>query len=125
MRSHPGIGRVIAVNVAPETGPRAHSDYGSAVSGWRALRSSIGRRRSPYPSLAGVLMGTMVVSSLRDHPTLDTADGRDLAVDIDVKGVSMLAFDRVKPVAESGYEAARPIIESWLAHRPLPTGPVT
>lgn len=118
MREHPGIGTIIAVNVAPEAGPHARLDFGTSVSGWRALRSSLGRRRSPYPSLTGVLLRTMIVGSVRDRPQLDDERGNDLRIDIDLKGVNLLAFDRVRPVAEAGYAAARPVLEAWLdAHR--------
>ncbi len=116
MRAHPGIGTVMAVNVASATGPRARTDYGMSISGWQALRSRFGRQRSPYPSLAGVLMRTMIVGSLRDQPHGDDESG-DLFLEIECKGVNMLAFDKVEPVAKIGYETARPIIEQWLATR--------
>jgi predicted acylesterase/phospholipase RssA len=42
MRSDGGIGTVIAVDVAPPRGPRARSDYGLSVSGFRASRRRCG-----------------------------------------------------------------------------------
>ena len=115
MRDHVGIGTVIAVNAAPAKGPRARVDYGPSVSGWRALWSSLSRRRSPYPSLSAVLLRTMIVGSLRDQPAMDDPSRDDLCIEIDVKGVSLLAFEQVKPVAEAGYVIARPVLDAWLA----------
>ena len=61
-------------------------------------------------------MRTMIVGSLRDQPGCKPQSD-ELFIDIDCKGVNLLAFERVEPVARMGYEAAKPALESWLATR--------
>ncbi len=55
-------------------------------------------------------MRTMIVGSLRDQPHGDDETG-DLFLEIECKGVNMLAFDRAEPVSRIGYETSKPIIE--------------
>ncbi len=106
-------GTVIAVDLAPPLGPRAKSDFGLAVSGWRVLLSRARGRRGPaYPGLAAVLLRSMITgsSALRDAKIADT----DLYLDLDLRGVGMLDFDAVEPVVEAGYAAAKTRLGVWL-----------
>ena len=62
-----------------------------------------------------VLMRTMVAGSVRDRDRM-LADGTvDWYLDLDLRGVQLLDFERVAEVAERGYELARPRIEALLA----------
>lgn len=112
MRAHPGIGRLIAVDVALNAGATPFADYGSSVSGWRALRARLDRRGAAYPSLADVLMRTMVVGSSREHAATPSGPD-DLRIEIPLEGIGLLDFKRVGPVAQAGYEVARPMLERW------------
>ena len=42
MRATGMVDRVIAVDLSPPVGPRAHEDFGLSVSGWKALRAQFG-----------------------------------------------------------------------------------
>jgi len=108
-------GRVIAVDVAPPRGPGARGDYGLAVSGWAALRSNIGSGRSDYPRISAVLLRSMITASMRERDGQVAAELADCYLDLDMRGVSMLAFDDPSGVAQRGYDAALPAIEAWLA----------
>ena len=46
MRDDSTIGTIIAVDVAPDQGPRARADFGMSVSGFRALGASLKRSKS-------------------------------------------------------------------------------
>jgi predicted acylesterase/phospholipase RssA/CRP-like cAMP-binding protein len=108
---------IIAVDVAPPVGPRAKADYGLSVSGWEALRSSLGRGRSSFPGITAVLMRSMLVGSMRDRNRLIAEAPVDLHLQLDLRGVGLLEFDTVQPVATQGYELAKPLIEAWLEER--------
>ena len=114
MRADNAVAHVVAVEVAPPDGPRARTDFGLSVSGWRALARSLGPGRSPYPGVASVLMRTMIVASMRDRNELLSQHDVDLHLGLELKGVGLLAFEQVRSVADAGYEAAMPRIEAWL-----------
>ena len=109
-------GNVIAVDVAPRSGPAARSDFGLSVSGWTALRSSFGRKRRTYPGITAVLMRSLIAGSQRHRDEVLAEGLVDCYLDLDLRGVSMLAFDRVTEVARRGYDAAMPRLEAWLAN---------
>jgi predicted acylesterase/phospholipase RssA len=123
MRRRAGIGTVIAVDVAPPVGPRARADYGLSVSGWKALRSSLGRRRSVYPPISAVLMRSMILGSMRERDRLVAAGLADLYLDLDLRGIGLLDFARVRSTAQAGYEAALPRIEEWWERESPVAGP--
>jgi hypothetical protein len=108
---------VIGVDVSPAVGPRARADHGLSVSGWRALRAQLGRGRSSYTGISAVLMRTMVVGSMRERESHVRNGVMDLHLhfDADLRGVGLLDFDTVAPVADAGYQAALPRLEEWLA----------
>jgi predicted acylesterase/phospholipase RssA/CRP-like cAMP-binding protein len=111
MRDDPMIGTVISVNVTSPAGPRARVDFGHSVSGWRAVSAALGRRRSPYPKLSSVLLRTMIIGSLRGQESQPGPN--DLSLEIDLKGVGLLAFESVSPVSRAGYEASLAPIGAW------------
>jgi predicted acylesterase/phospholipase RssA len=111
------IKRLIAVDLSPPVGPRARTDFGLSVSGWKALRGRIGPHRSPFPGLIATLMRAMVTGSIRDRDQM-LADGTvDCHLALDLRGVELLEFDRVAEIADRGYAAARTRIQSWLAEQ--------
>jgi predicted acylesterase/phospholipase RssA len=107
-------GKVVVVDVAPPRGPGAHGDYGLSVSGWQALRSNFGSGRSPYPKISAVLMRSMITASMRERDRQVLGGLADCYLDLDIRGVSMLAFDDPSGVAQRGYEAAMPALETWM-----------
>lgn len=111
------IGTVIAVDVAPALGPRARSDFGLSVSGWTALRSRVGKGKPEYPGITSILLRSLMVASARDRNRIARTGDIDLLLDLDLRGVGLLEFDRVAEVAAAGYEAAIPRFEQWLMAR--------
>jgi predicted acylesterase/phospholipase RssA/CRP-like cAMP-binding protein len=114
MRGDGMIDTVIAIDVAPERGPRAKADYGLSVSGLTALMATV-RRRSTYPSVAAVLLRSMLAGSVHNQKEALRGDAVDLLVQLDLPGVSLLDFERVAEVAEAGYQAARETVAQWAA----------
>lgn len=118
MRRDGRIDTVIAVDVAPERGPRAKADYGLSVSGVRALVASA-RRKSEYPSVTAVLLRSMLAGSVSNQKTaLRGADAVDLLLDLDCPGVGLLDFERVAEVADIGYHSSLEAIRAWATTRP-------
>lgn len=108
---------IIAVDVAPPTGPRATGDYGLSVSGWQALRASVRKGRSEFPGITAVLMRSVIVGSIAQRDQALEAAEVDLLLELHIRGVGLLEFEKVDPVVEQGIELARPEIEAWLARR--------
>lgn len=118
MRGEVEEGQVIAVDVAPPVGPRAKGDMGLSVSGWEALRGRSGKGKAKYPGITAMLMRTMITGSVREQSRMLDAGMVDLHLDLDLRGISLLDFERVRQVADAGYEAAMPRLEEWLSTRP-------
>jgi predicted acylesterase/phospholipase RssA/CRP-like cAMP-binding protein len=112
-------GTVIAVDVAPPRGPGAKSDFTPAISGWGQLAGRVvpGRRPVKVPGIVVTLLGSTIVSAMRDRNTLVRAGLADLYLDLDLRGHGLLDFDDASAIAETGYEAAKPRIDAWLADR--------
>ncbi len=117
MRKRNPTGTVIAVDVAPPTGPRAKGDPGLSVSGWQALLAKARRGKTEYPGIAAMLLRTMITASVRERQRTIERGDVDLYLDLDLRGISLLDFENVRPVAESGYEVAMPRLEAWLAEQ--------
>jgi predicted acylesterase/phospholipase RssA len=112
-------GQVVASDVAPPRGPGAHGDYGLSVSGWQALRSRMSSGRSAYPRISSVLMRSMISASMLTRDTQVNQGLADCYIKLDIRGISMLDFDKASSAARRGYEAAMPILEEWLESRPV------
>jgi predicted acylesterase/phospholipase RssA len=113
MRQDRRIDTVIAVDVSPSRGPRATSDYGTSVSGFRALAGSMRRGGFGYPSVAAVLLRSMLVGSVHNQRASLTPDAVDLMINLDLRGVSLLDFKRVAEVAALGYDASVATVADW------------
>jgi predicted acylesterase/phospholipase RssA len=117
MRSDAEAGTVVAVDVAPPSGPRARRDIALSVSGWEALRAMAGRGGPTYPGITALLMRTMIAGSIRERSRMLERGDADLYLDLDLRGVSLLDFEKVPSTVAAGYEAAMPRLEAWLAER--------
>ena len=62
-------------------------------------------------------MRTLITASLNKRERVLRDGIIDFYLDLDLRGVSLLEFDRVRPVADAGYEAAMPRLEAWLEAR--------
>jgi hypothetical protein len=116
MRETLPFGTVIAVDVAPPVGPRSKGDFGMSVSGWKALISKARMARGPaFPGIVAILLrSTIAGSSAQLESKIPHAD---LYLDLDLRGIPMLEFEKVRPVIQAGYEAALPRIAAWLEGR--------
>lgn len=56
----------------------------------------------------------MITGSARERDRNIDAGVIDLYLDLDMRGISLLDFDKAAKVAKAGYEAAAPRIEAWL-----------
>ena len=117
MRGDVEDGTVIAVNVAPPTGPRAKGDTALSVSGWKALRSRVAGAKPAYPGITAMLMRTIIAGSVREQSRMLDRGDVDLYLDLDLRGVSLLDFENARPVVQAGYDAAMPQLEAWLEQR--------
>jgi predicted acylesterase/phospholipase RssA len=117
VRAATATGTVVAVDVTPAEGPRAHADFGMSVSGARVAAARLLRRRHPAPGISRVLLRSMSLGAMRDRDRHQRSGKADLFLDLDLRGVDMLDFGAVAEVANRGYEAAAPRIERWLCER--------
>ncbi len=115
MRATGAVHRLIAVDLSPSVGPRAREDFGHAVSGWKALRAQLGPGQSRFPGLMSILMRSLVAGSVRDRDRFIDDGTVDWYLDLDLRGVGLLDFERVEEIATRGHEAAKPRIEAFLA----------
>ncbi len=118
MREDSTIGTVIAVDVAPQRGPWARTDFGHYVSGIRALRSTVRRSASDYPSVSSVLLRSMLTGAVHNQQR-SLRDGMvDLLLQLDLPGVGLLEFERVREVAQIGYDDSVERIREWAVTQP-------
>jgi len=113
MRLDSTIGTVIAIDVAPQQGPRARADFGTSVSGFRALRATVGRAKSDYPSVSSVLLRSMLTGAVHNQERTLRDGVIDLLVQMHLPGVGLLDFDRVREVAGVGYHDSLESIGDW------------
>ena len=62
-----------------------------------------------------ILMRSLVAGSVRDRDRFIDDGTVDWYLDLDLRGVGLLDFERVEEIADAGYEAAKPRIEAFLA----------
>lgn len=118
MRDDPTIDTVIAIDVAPQLGPRARSDFGHSVSGFRALRATVGRAPSGYPSVSSVLLRSMLTGAVHNQHRALREGVVDLMLQLHLSGVGLLEFERVREVAQVGYDDSIGQIAEWTPTQP-------
>jgi hypothetical protein len=59
-------------------------------------------------------MRSMITASMRERDRQVLGGLADCYLDLDIRGVSMLAFDDPSGVARRGYDAAMPALETWM-----------
>jgi predicted acylesterase/phospholipase RssA len=116
MRDIDPSGPVIAVDVLPPQGPRARSDFGLSVSGWRLALSQIlpGKSSLRVPTLGNTIMRSMFVGSEGARAEMLREGLADLYLSINASGIGLLEFDAVEKVARIGYEASIEPLREWL-----------
>ena len=117
MRDDSTVETIIAVDVAPDQGPRARSDFGLSVSGFKALGASVRKGKSDYPSLTSVLLRSMLTGAVRDQKASMKDGSIDLLLTMHLPGVGLLDFERAPDVASVGYDSAAPDVQAWVETR--------
>ena len=119
MREQNPTGTVIAVDVAPPRGPSAKAEATPVVSGWSQIAGKVvpGRRAARVPGIVVTLLGSTIVSAMRDRHEHVANGLADLYLDLDLRGHGLLDFEAVAAIAAAGEEAALPRIEAWLTER--------
>jgi predicted acylesterase/phospholipase RssA len=117
MRDDSTIGTIIAVDVAPDQGPRARADYGMSVSGFKALGASLKRTKSDYPSVTSILLRSMLTGAVRNQQASMQDGSVDLLLSMHLPGIGLLEFDRSREVADAGYAASVQTVGDWAAAR--------
>jgi predicted acylesterase/phospholipase RssA/CRP-like cAMP-binding protein len=117
-------GVMLAIDVAPPRGPAARSDYGTSVSGWRLLADRFlpGRRAAPVPGIGVTLLQSQVVGASRARQRMLELGLADFYLNIHVKGVGMLAFDKVDRAERVGYEESFAPLRDWASSSGLLDG---
>ena len=117
MRSKNPFGRVIAVDVVAPSGPKAKEDYGLSVSGWKlaAERALPGRRPTRVPGIAATILRSMVVGAGMARSKMLEEGLADLYLNIHVRGVGLLEFERIDEVERMGYDQTIEPLRAWLA----------
>ena len=118
MRDNSTVETIIAVDVAPDQGPRARADFGMSVSGFQALGASLRPSKSIYPSLTSVLLRSMLTGAVRSQKASMVDGSIDLLLALHLPGIGLLDFEHCREVADAGYAAAKPAIDDWVATRP-------
>ncbi len=116
MRELNPTGPVIAVDVVPRRGPRARSDYGLALSGWRLALNRINpwQKTVQVPHIAETIMNAMTVGSKSARQQLLRDEYADLYLNIKAPGISMLQFDTVDKAERIGYEQSIEPLRKWI-----------
>ncbi len=110
-RRNPG-GTVVAVDVAPSSGPGARSDFGLSVSGSRAFLAR--RRGAGPPRLLTTMTRSTLVASARERNRVVEEGLADVYLDVDAGSVGMLDFGKGAGVAIDAAERVRPVLAEWL-----------
>jgi len=117
MRADPSISTVIAVDVAPKYGPGTSEDYGPYLSGWQALRRFARRRTTLMRGSRRCSCWCMITSSEGKRARMRTDGTVDLYLDLDMPGVGLLDFNKIRPAVERGHQVSKPLIKAWLETR--------
>lgn len=112
------IGTIVAVDVAPPHGPRAKTDFGRSVSGFRAAVGALTPWGQRLPDATGVMVRSMLVGSAQRQQAMLSDGLVDLLLPVHVSGIGLLDFERVRDGAEVGYRDTVKAIREWAADRP-------
>jgi len=105
-------GTVIALDVTPQRGPTAKQDYGYSISGWKALFGKTFRKQR-YPNTVATLLRSTIAASVQERDRQVREERADLYLQMPLRGIGLLEFERAREVADAGYTAAESAIKAW------------
>ena len=116
MREMNPFGTLIVVDVVAPQGPKAKSGFGLAISGWKlALERLLPLRKSTaIPAISSTILQSMVVGGSQLRKRVLDEGLADLYLNIHVRGVGLLEFEKVDQVARIGYEESIGRLRQWL-----------
>ena len=116
MREMNPFGTLIVVDVVSPQGPKAKSGFGLAISGWKlALERLLPLRKSTaIPAISSTILQSMVVGGSQLRKRVLDEGLADLYLNIHVRGVGLLEFEKVDQVARIGYEESIGRLRQWL-----------
>ena len=115
MRESNLFGTVIAFDVVSPDGPKVKSRLSPAVSGWRlAVQKMLPWTKTPETmGIASIVTSSMVAGSGLARRRMLEQGLADFYFNIHVRGASMLDFDKVREIAEIGYQQSIGPLREW------------
>ena len=92
------------------------------MSGFSALRSTLRRSQTEYPSVTSVLLRSMLTGAVHNQERSLRDGVVDLMVKMHLPGVGLLEFERVREVAAFGYDDSVEKISEWAARATVDRG---
>ena len=106
-------GPVVAVDVTPKKDLAVERPYPETGSGWSFL---LNRKSMDLPSIGAVIMRTVMLSSA--HQRKLVARDIDLLVAPPIDRYGMFDWHKLEEIADTGYQAAQPLVAEWVAAQP-------
>ena len=116
MRELNPSGTILAIDVVSPNGTRVKDDYGLHLSGWRQLFRMINPFQKPLraPTIGSVMMQSMILGSSVARSQALEKQLADYYQNIHIRGVGLLAFDKVDQAEKSGYDQSIEPIKVWV-----------
>ena len=125
MRSHPGIGSVIAVDVSPSKPLTAATPFGYHVSGWKGLWHMINPRqpKEPIPSMMELLMQCMMMTNAQAATLARKQIDYYLAPP--TQPYRLIDWNKMEQIVQVGYMYARAQLGQWRQTNAMPIDAVS
>jgi len=116
MREQNPSGIVLAIDVVSPNGSTVKNDYGQYFSGWRQLFRLLNPFLKPIkvPALGSIVMQSMIIGSSVARTRALQQQLADFYLNIHVRGVSLLAFNKVNQAEEVGYQQSIEPLKDWI-----------
>ena len=124
MRSHPGIGSVIAVDVSPSKTIKAATPFGYHISGWKGLWRMINPTlpSQPIPSMMELLMQCMTMPNAQAANL--TRKHIDFYLAPPTQTYRLIDWPKMEQITQAGYAYARAQLAEWQRTNAMPTAAV-
>lgn len=125
MRSHPGIGTVIAVDVSPSKPLTAATPFGYHVSGWKGMWQIVNPRqpKEPIPSMLDLLMQCITMTNAQAAAL--ARKQVDYYLDPPTRSYSLIDWPKMEEIVGIGYVYAQAQLGQWRNTNTLPVPAVS